>query len=212
TVPAVVLLANALGLSRFEQDVLLLSAAAEFDDSFCALFARAQGDASRTHATFALALSIFDDAAWDALSPERPLRYWKLIEINQRGAQALTTSALRADERIVNYLKGLNYLDDRLAPYLTVVQLADVSGPVAASQLQLRRTITAQWREAPAHALAPVVQLVGTDSVGKQMIAACAAADIRRPIYRPAPDALPMQPADLQVLAPLVHTRTLPLP
>src|SRR5262249_16316324 len=44
TLPALVLLANALGLSRFEQDVLLLSAAAEFDDSFCALFARAQGD------------------------------------------------------------------------------------------------------------------------------------------------------------------------
>ena len=68
----------------------------------------------RPYPTFALAFTIFDDPSWDALSAERPLRYWRLVEINQPGATPLTTSALRADERIVNYLKGLNRLDDRL--------------------------------------------------------------------------------------------------
>ena len=59
-----------------------------------------------------------------SLSPERPLRYWRLIEINQPGAQPLVSAALRADERVVNYVKGLNYLDDRLMPLLLPVILA----------------------------------------------------------------------------------------
>ena len=64
-------------------------------------------------------MALFDEPEWSALSPEGPLRHWRLIEINQPGAQPLTTSALRADERIVNFLKGLNYLDDRLSPSLS---------------------------------------------------------------------------------------------
>ena len=52
------------------------------------------------------------------------LRYWRLIEINQPGAQPLTASALRADERIVNYLKGLNTLDDRLTTFISPIEAA----------------------------------------------------------------------------------------
>ena len=70
---------------------------------------------AKTYPTFALALAIFNDTSWDVVSPERPLRYWRLIDIHQPGAQPLTTSPLLADERIVNFAKGLNYLDDRLA-------------------------------------------------------------------------------------------------
>jgi len=210
--PALVLLAAALGLSKFEQNVLLLCAAAEFDSSFASLCARAQGDASRPYATFALALSIFDEPAWDALSPERSLRYWRLIEINQPGSQALTTSALRADERIVNYLKGLNYLDDRLTPYLTVVEPPEPSRGLAASQRELRQTIAAQWRQTGTQPMAPVAQLLGNDAVGKLMIAACAAAEMGRRLYRLAADALPGQPADLEVLARLWQRESVLLP
>ena len=93
--PALLSLTRRLGLTRFEQDVLLLCVAAELDSSVAALCARAQGDTARPHPTFALALSLFPDPAWDALSPERPLRHWRLIEINQPGGQSLTGSALR---------------------------------------------------------------------------------------------------------------------
>ena len=116
--PALRILAQRLGLSRFEQELLLLCAAVELDTRIAGLCAGAQGDPNRPYPTFALGMAIFDDPAWDALSPERPLRHWRLIEINQPGAQPLTTSPIRADERIVNYLKGLNYLDDRLTPLL----------------------------------------------------------------------------------------------
>ena len=54
--------------------------------------------------------------------PSSPLRYWQMIEINQPGAQRLITSPLRADERIVSAMKGLNYLDDRLTPLLVPME------------------------------------------------------------------------------------------
>jgi ATP-dependent 26S proteasome regulatory subunit len=210
--PALVLLAETLGLSRFERNILLLCVVAEFDNSFSELFARAQGDPGRVYPTFALALSLFDDAAWDALSPERPLRYWKLIEINQPGAQALTISALRADERIVNYVKGLNYLDDRLAPYLTIVASSEFSEAMPASQRLLRTRIISRWQDAGSGASIPIVELLGADSSGKQLIAAAAAGDMRRRLHRLSPESLPSQPADLELLARLWHRESLLLP
>src|SRR5882724_10204333 len=122
--PALVILGQRFGLSRFEQEVLLLCAALELDTRIATLCVRAQDDHNRPYPTFALAMALFDNPAWDVLSPGRPLRYWRLIEINQPGAQPLTTSALRVDERIMNYLKGLNYLDDRLVPMLVPVEPA----------------------------------------------------------------------------------------
>src|SRR5258706_4843291 len=114
--PALLILAKRLGLSEFERQLLLLCLAMELDPAIATLCARCQGEPGRP--SFALAFKLFDNPSWEALSPERPLRYWRLIEINQPGGHALTVSPLRADERIVNYLKGLNYLDDRLAPLL----------------------------------------------------------------------------------------------
>ena len=130
--PALIALAQRLGLSEFEQHTLLLCAAMELDTRMGALCARAQRDPGRNFPTFALVLTLFDQPAWDVLSPERPLRFWRLIEINQPGAQPLITSALKADERIVNYIKGLNYLDDRLAPL--VMPLARSDAPLPPSQ------------------------------------------------------------------------------
>ncbi|MEL7535288.1 MAG: ATP-binding protein, partial [Bacteroidota bacterium] len=132
--PALILLGRRFGLSRFELYTLLLCAAMELDTRIAQLCAQAQGNANQAYPTFALALSLFDEPAWDALSPERPLRYWQLIEINQPGAQPLTTSALKADERIVNYIKGLNYLDDRLAPLLVPLDVAGSANELPPSQ------------------------------------------------------------------------------
>ncbi|MBC8116438.1 MAG: ATP-binding protein, partial [Candidatus Saccharimonas sp.] len=105
--PALQILGNRLGLSAFEQDVLLLCTAMELDPRLPNLCALAQNEASRPYPTFALALTLFDDPAWDAISPERPLRRLRLVEVNQPGATPLTAAALRADEKIVNYIKGL---------------------------------------------------------------------------------------------------------
>lgn len=165
--PALIILSKRLGLGQFETQILLLCAAMEFDTRLGALCAEAQNDATRPYPTFALTLALFDDPVWEALSPERPLRYWQLIEINQPAAQPLTISALRADERIVNFLKGLNYLDDRLKPFLmSMTDATDVLPP--SQQKQVDSVI--QYIQAAAHEW-PVVNLLGIDSISKRMIA-----------------------------------------
>jgi hypothetical protein len=115
--PALLMLAERLGLTDFERDTLLLAAAAEIDPGIAALYAQVQGG-SRGAPTFALALQALPDASWDALSPHRPLRYARLVEPIAGGTAPLVATPLRADERIVHYLKGLNVLDDRLSSLL----------------------------------------------------------------------------------------------
>jgi hypothetical protein len=203
--PALVLLAQRLGLSCFEREILLLCAALELDTRIASLCAHAQDDPARPHPTFALALALFDEPAWDALSPERPLRYWRLLEINQPGAQPLTTAALRADERIVNYLKGLNYLDDRLAPLLLPLEPSDPEVELPPSQRAVAEEIVRRLENATPGGRLPVIQLLGPDAPSKQLIAWHATAALGLRSYRLAADLLPTQVADLETLARLVQ-------
>ena len=211
--PALVLLAGQLGLSAFEQKILLLCAAMELDTRIAGLCGRAQDDPNRSYPTFALALTLFDDPAWDALSPDRPLRYWRLLEINQPGAQPLTTSALRADERIVSYVKGLNALDDRLGGYIHPVDGALAqSGPLPESQQEVADHILLRWSHAPENAQLPVAQLLGPERISKQLIASAAAAALGRRLYEVSGESLPTSQADLEALARLWQRESILLP
>ena len=212
TPPALALLRQRLSLSAFEQDVLLLCAAMEFDPSFPSLFARVYGDANRPYATFALALAISEEPAWDALSPERPLRYWRLIEISQLAGQPLTSSPLRADERIVSFLKGLNYLDDRLVPFLTPLETLESLPVLPHSQENTLDKLMRSWNRPASLSPLPVIQLVGSDSRSKQMIALHAAAGFGRRLYRLQAELLPAQPADMEMLARLWQRESMLLP
>ncbi|MDF0668207.1 MAG: ATP-binding protein [Nitrospira sp.] len=202
--PALVTLRRNLGLSQFEREVLLLCAAMEFDTRMASLCAQAQDDVTRRYPTFALAMALFAEPAWDVLSPERPLRYWRLLEINQPGAQPLTTSALRADERIVNYIKGLNYLDDRLVPLLLPVRYDDRSVELPPSQRSTVDAMVRQVGEAGSLHAVPVMQLLGADSPSKQLVASHAAAALRLPLYRLPVELLPSPPAELEQLTRLL--------
>ena len=206
--PAALILGQHFGLSRFELETLLLCTAMELDTRIASSCARAQGDPNRPYPTFALALALFDDPAWDALSPERPLRYWRLIEINQPGAQPLTASSLRADERIVNYIKGLNYLDDRLAPLLTPLNVD--GGSLPPSQQTVVETVLRQLQHADRQL--PVIQLVGPDSLGKQLIAEHAAAELDLRLYRLPAGLLPAQGGELETFTRLWRRESALLP
>ena len=206
-------LGERLGLSPFEQNVLLLCAALELDTRIAGLCARAQGDPGKPFPTFALALTLFDDGAWDAISPERPLRFWRLIEIHQPAVQALTASALRADERIVSYLKGLNFLDDRLSPFFSPLELASESAALGREQEQQAEQILRGWRQASPRGPLPVVQLVGPDPLSKQLVTYQVASQLNRRLYRLNAENLPAVPAELETLARLWQreSRLLPL-
>ncbi len=210
--PALPILGQRFGLSRFEREVLLLCAAMELDTRIAGLCTRAQDDPNRPYPTFALALALFDDPAWDVLSPERPLRYWRLIEINQPAAQPLTASPLRADERIVNYLKGLNYLDDRLSPLLVPLEVDGDNAELPSSQRAAVETIVRRLEGAATAGRPPLTQLVGPDSLSKQLVAWQAAAALGLQLFRLPAELLPAQAAELETLARLWQRESILLP
>jgi hypothetical protein len=208
--PALVILSERLQLSRFEAQVLLLCAAMELDTRIAGLCARAQDDPSRPYPTFGLALAALEEPAWEALSPERPLRYWRLIEINQPGAQPLIASALRADERIVHFLKGLNTLDDRLA--VLMVPLGDPGEPLPSSQEAAAQDLARELRLAATAGDLPAIQLTGPHTASKRLIAGHAATVLGLQAYSLPVEALPANPAELETFARLWQRESLLLP
>ncbi len=207
--PALRVLADRFGLTPFEQQLLLLCAAPEFDPRIGPLCAAAQQDPARPYPTFALAFALFDDPAWDALSPERPLRFWRLLEIHRPAAQALTASALRADERIVSVLKGLDHLDERLAPFVEPLQGAD--GDAAPSQA----LAAGQVLRALGPARVPgdrLVLLLGPDGLAKQAIARRVADGLGLTALALPAGALPTAAADLEEMARLWRREATLLP
>jgi ATPase family associated with various cellular activities (AAA)/Winged helix domain, variant len=201
TPPALLVLEQRLGLSPFERRVLLLCVAMELDTSIAGLCAQVQGDAFRPYPTFALALTLFAEPSWDALAPDRPLRHWRLIEITQPGATPLTTSPLRADEHILNFIKGVSYLDDRLMPFLS--PLLDPGEDVPASQRAVADSVARQLGAVLGADALPTVQLLGADPASKQIVAGlvCRALGLR--VYRLDWSLLPTAPADLESWARL---------
>jgi ATPase family associated with various cellular activities (AAA) len=201
TPPALTLLVQRLGLTTFERNVLLLCAGMELDPSIPGLCAQAQGDPLRPYPTFALAMTLFKDPSWDALSPERPLRHWRLIEISQPGSTPLTMSALRADERVVNYLKGLTYLDDRLVAVVT--PLPEPNAAIPASQSAVADTIIGQLGVPATSSAPPTIQLLGPDSPSKQLVAALVCRTVGFRPFRVDWAVLPTIPAELESFARL---------
>ena len=156
---ALTMLCERLCLSPFERNILLLCAAMELDTRIAGLCARAQNDPQNNFPRSRSRWRLFDEPSWDALSPERPLRFWRLIEISQPGAQPLTASALRADERIVNYVKGLNHLDDRLTFLSPLETDAAAVGDLAPSQQKLVQTHLRAGSSSRRPVWLPVVQI-----------------------------------------------------
>jgi hypothetical protein len=207
--PALTVLAERLTLSAFEQQVLLLCVAAELDTSIGPLCASAQHDLTRPFPTFALGLSIFDDPAWDVVSPDRPLRHWRLVELGQAGYAPLIASQLRADEQIVNFLKGAPSYDERLATLATPIPTVET---LPASQQATADLALRQWRDLTPGRAAPAIQLLGTDPASKRAVAAAIAAGMGRSVLRMDGAMLPTAPGELEQLARLWQRESLLLP
>ncbi|MBV8138823.1 MAG: ATP-binding protein [Deltaproteobacteria bacterium] len=152
-----------LGLTTFERKILLLCAGVELDSKLA--------DLCGSRPTFGMALGVFSDAHWSALSPSRPLRYWRLIEVTS--GDQLTSSPIRIDERILHYLTGIQVIDERLRPLLKPEPAAPQLPP---SHQTIAKEAGAAWRRTSNHGLLPVIQLCGADRAAKAEIAAAAAA------------------------------------
>ncbi|MDZ8083022.1 MAG: ATP-binding protein [Nostoc sp. DcaGUA01] len=154
-------------LSSFESDLLLLCAGMELNGDFGKLCANFHGDPQRAYPTLSLALATLPHVHWDAIAPNAPLRHWRLIQIGD--AHALTLSPVRIDERILHYLTGIQYLDERLAGIIEPLQ--EVSDLVPSHQ-QLAERVAAVWSQAHKINSLPIVQLCGIETISKRAIAA----------------------------------------
>lgn len=195
TRPASISLCNVFKLTPFERDILLLCAGTELDSRFSALCAAIQNDPSKPYPTFSLALSVLPDAHWSALSQVRPLRYWRLIET---GSGNITSQMpLRIDERILHYLTGTSYLDERLAGYVRPVIS---EGELPHSHDVLAQQIAKIWSEHHGREQLPVIQLCGNDVSGKHNLALNSCARLGMNLYALPAHAVPSNPFESELL------------
>ncbi|MEV3988549.1 AAA family ATPase [Streptomyces sp. NPDC049837] len=200
-------LVTCFGLTPFERDVVLLTAAAELDPTAGSRCAAACGDPERAHPTFALALAALAEPHWSALTPVGPLRRWRLVELDDE--TRLTTSRLRLDERILHFLAGAPYLDARLHGLL---RRAAVPESLPASYDVAADRVAAAWGD-PAGQDAPLrVELVGGDPRSRADIAAAAARRSGLGLYAMAADDIPTDPAERDRLARLWQREAILLP
>jgi hypothetical protein len=195
--PALVVLAARTGLRSFERNVLLLCASVELDPSIRGLCAAAHGNEAMTYPTFALALTVLPDPAWDAIAPDGPLRAGRLIEVSRPLGESLISAPLRTDERIVNYLKGLDHLDARLRALVQPGPAVD-EGLLPDSQAATAASVAGYLAAGPT-----VIQLAGPDRRSAMSVASVAAARAGRQLCVLPAAVLPHSPDELDALARL---------
>lgn len=158
-------------LSPFERDVLLFCAGVELDPEFTELCSHEHQHLLQP--TFQTALANLADAHWAAITPASPLRFWRLLEVD-RSDQTLANSPLRLDERILHYLVGADYLDERLANFFQPVRAPKSMPP--SYRKHAERIVSLWGSQEP-----PVIHLTGDWQSGRPLLAAasCAALDLR---------------------------------
>lgn len=193
-------IAQAFALTPFERSLLLLCAGAEMDSRIADLC----GNGRRAGPSFGFALAALGQAHWSALAPARPLRRWRLVELE--ASLLLTNAPLRIDERILHYLAGLNSLDTRLQPLLRPQEPGALMSQV---HVRLAHTIAAM----AAHARNPrTVHLGGDDAAGAEDVAAAAAVRWGLQLHVLFSSDVPSAAAELETFATLWEREAVLLP
>ena len=188
-------LTETFGLSEFEADLLVILAGVELDSTFTARLAAASRDQHLTQPTFGLCLAALPEPHWSALSPSRPLRFWRMVEIGP--SDSLTAAPLRLDERILHYLAGIDFIDDRLGGFVE-----PVTAPVqlVPSHHELVRRVLDVWMHTENGAAGVIVQLTGPDSRATGSVASSAAAHLGMELWQLADVDIPTNVTDRESL------------
>lgn len=185
-------LSHRFGLSQFEYQILLLCAGAELSQAIGPLCAALHGNPQQAYPTLGLALALFPEPEWGALTPDAPLRRWRMIEILP-GAE-LTRSPLRIDEQVLHTLMGIPGLDARLQGLVKFAS-AEFSPILPESHQALVEQIVATGLGSE-----PVIQLCGGDSATKVAIATATAAQLGLSLHTITADALPIDQNQINLL------------
>ena len=205
--PALRSLTESAQLSVFEEELLLLAAAPALDAAFARAYAELHSDDRQSHATLHLALGVFLGEpterllAADCLMPGHPLRALRLLLLDEEhhdGARPVLSRRLGVDERVCDYLRGVNRPDAGLLPLLTQVPAALPGAGTERIAEQVVALITAEpsrWS---------TVNLVGPADGGARDAAAHACAALGLPLFA-------LEPARLAACPPERHETVLAL-
>lgn len=190
-------------LSPFERRILLMCTGMALDPTFGSLCAAVQGDPLENYPTFDLAKTVFPEADWRAFSPAGALRDWRLLEL--KNPEILFSSPIIIDERILYYLLGNSYLDERLASFF---RLQDRAGALLPSQETLSNRIAESLSRLAAHEAPPVIHLVGPDPVAQRALAVEISRQLELDLFQLLVQALPPESRELHALIRLWERET----
>ena len=100
---AIEILSQRFALSDFEKLVLLLCAGVELKSDIADICATANGDPNMRYATFELALAILPGAHWSALTPNSPLRRFRLLSVIEYGTTPLVKCPIRIEGESITF-------------------------------------------------------------------------------------------------------------
>lgn len=189
-------LMEVFNLSKFEQNILLLCAGMDLDGQFAQAVTRAMQSNSTTQPSFSLALAALEEADWNAFTPNAPLRYWKLVELDDH--PVFTNRPMRLNESVLHYLTTASYWDAELHELISPV--ADNTRPEA-SQLRQLEAVKALFLAGTPAGQWPIVQFTGTDSHDKLMASAALANSLQLRLFKLSGMALPTHPREIHDLA-----------
>ncbi|MCX6317019.1 MAG: ATP-binding protein [Bacteroidetes bacterium] len=178
--PAIENLVRLFGLSSFEKNIILYCALPELNSALHDKLLVATGNTNLSSPSFGSLLGVLPDAHWSALSPDAPLRFWRLIEVTKQAL--ITRSPLKIDEYLLHYLTGLSFVHEKIREIAS--ETNEVSVLVSSQQAvaeSIVRTIAGHDKENSTY---PVIHLSGPDLMGKKMVASKVCTGAGNILYR----------------------------
>jgi hypothetical protein len=160
-------------LSDLEVEAVLVSLAPELDAGFGALYANLHGDPAQRAPTPALLAALGQRSlaeTWELLHPDAPSVRFRLFEPAPERSPA-RPGALRLDHRVVDFLLGVNHLDERLEHAVEVLPELPLPDRLSALADDL-----AAWMADPDRTAGhTTVNLTGRPGHGREAVAAAVA-------------------------------------
>jgi ATP-dependent 26S proteasome regulatory subunit len=154
-----------------------LCGASDLDTEFADLIGQLQGGSS-FFPSFGLALSLFEGAHWSAITPDAPLRYWGIIEL--QSGSLVTKSPLLLNEYILHFLCGTVQLDATLREItVSVSQEYDI----VPSHFLISNSVSRLLQDRLEKGKYPTIELLGDDASDKGAIAANACGSAGLSLY-----------------------------
>ncbi|WP_008319102.1 ATP-binding protein [Leptolyngbya sp. PCC 6406] len=194
THPALTQLGQQFQLSTFELNILLLCVGRVVHPDFPNLFALAHRNLEQNYPTFQLALKLFADSDWQALTPSAPLRRWQLVQLAQ--GEDIAQARLQIDESILHYLLGEPYDD---AVLREAIEPFSITPAIDRALTPSHQTIADQMVALLRHRKYPAqVQLCGSEVEQKWSIIATVSTQLNQPVYVLTNRAIPHEISDIK--------------